>query len=1464
MKYNLKKVLSAMLLCVVSLSVSAQTMEEWDQVGISGVNREEACAWVMTDEQLSLNGTWKFNWVPDPSKCPDNFFATEFDDAGWDNIEVPSAWQVYGVRNNKNWDKPLYINERYPFTYDGNYSVMADRPDNWTYNNAMKNPVGSYRRHFTVPAEWNENDVLLRFNGAGHGYYVWVNGQFAGYAEDSYLPSEFNITDFVNFGGDNVVAVQVYRFTSGSFLECQDYWRLTGITRDVILWSAPKSRIKDYFFRTMALSVSKTSAKVETDVTLAGNTVSDGTVTVKIYDGSNLLIERSMDSRRLATFSMTVAGIEPWSAENPRLYDLVIELKQGEKVIDVRRQKVGFRTIGIRGDGALLVNGKMTIIHGVNRHDFSEIGGRTVTREETEADLRLMKQLNINAVRTAHYPNNPFFYELCDEYGLYVLSEADVECHGNRGLSSVALFRRPMIERNERMVKFLRNHTCIIMWSAGNESGDGNHFQAIMEAIKKLDNTRLTHYEGNSQWSDVTSTMYRGYDVIKGIGEERLNEYRSGRRPRPHVQCENTHAMGNSMGNQREMYDLYETYPALIGEFIWDWKDQGLKMPVPGSPAKSYWAYGGDFGDRPNDGNFCCNGVVYPDLTFSAKAMNVKKIYQPIDFSEKAGQPGHYVLKSKQAQHPTDNHYLRWEILGDGAVEASGTFGDVNIAPADSMEIDLTSAINAVRNRFVEERKEGFVRFTVCLKNATKWAEANVEVASEQLQFLEVAAKKPYQAAETTGELSIRQSGQTVTVSGSRFEATFSQGTLSRYVRDNQTLISTPVKLNVFRLPTDNDKAQTESWDNRGLRSLSVTSDSWKVEPSEDKRSVVLETSSTNSTSSGVTFITQMRFYVMPDGAIAVNTVIDPTWQNIILPRLGFRFEMPADYEQLTWFGRGPWENYADRKEAAFEGVWRSTVSDQMEKYVLPQEMGNKENVRWMALTNEEKKGLIFVASGQMAASASHWRADANYTNRTNRKKHPYEMVTTKNTVVHLDAAMRGLGNASCGPDVLEKYELRARKTHFNFMIIPLENAGDDKQMCEVARVGNTICEPVQITRDENGWIHLSTATLGATIYYSIDDGPMQVYTGTIDLSRGGLLRTYSGGDGLARSMVVEEYIPFYVDKSLWKVVSFDSEQGGREVAKNAIDGDPSTIWHTEYSPERPSCPHEIVIDMGKTYRVTSFTYQARSDNSNGRILDYEVFFSNHPKVFGAPSARGTLRNTPNKQTVELDAPANARYMKLIAYRVVDGKEYASAAEIDIVAADILAPIDDAVGKIVPGRYYRLKEVQSGLYLQRKVDENDTNQGDFRLGTPEADDDASFLYQFYPVEGFTSFYRVAVDEAFMGTTTATWRVESVASTNDKYGWVTLESHGEGQYVLRAPWNTFQYMNFDQFADESYLYADKAEGAVFTIEDSTVGIEAIDNSQPTIDHSAVYNLQGQRVSEPRRGVFVARGRKIVVK
>ena len=1265
----------------------AQTGKEWDDPKISNVNREVAhtlsIPWASETEVAgndmtrspyyqSLDGKWKFYWVKSPSSVSAANCAKDYNDAAWTDIDVPSSWQVWGLRNGKAWDKPLYCNVAYPFSFnESTYSVMADRPGWFTYNSSMPNPVGTYRRKFTLPDSWKGREVYVRFNGVGHGFYLWINGQRIGYSEDSYLPSEFNITPYL-VEGEYTIALQVYRFTSGSFLECQDYWRLTGIQRHCFLWSAPKSQIRDYFFTT-DLDNNYVNAKANVKVSLAGaDNIIGGEVEVRIQkDGETVAsVTKKVEDSNELSLDMNVSNPLKWSAEEPNLYDLVLVLKDTEgNTVDIRGGKVGFKEVAIRADGALTINGKRMVFHGVNRHDFSPINGRAISDEEIEEDIKTMKRLNINAVRTSHYPNDPVFYDLCDRYGLYVLGEADVECHAHQKLSSLELFRPAMVERSTNHVLWMRNHACIFMWSFGNESGNGNNFKYVGEAIKKLDKTRPTHYEGNSDYADVSSTMYASYENIDWIGSSRKGK--SGQKP--HIQCENSHSMGNSMGNVREMFDLYEKYPCLTGEFIWDFKDQGLL--TKSSSGKEYWAYGGDFGDVPNDGNFCINGLVHPDWSLTAKSYNTKKIYQPIEFKAVKNQPSQFRVKNKMAFLPSSHYDIRYSLVDEEGVQlSSGEISQV-VAPGDSILITIdTSALNTV-----EGTKEAFVAFSAVQKENTPWAEAGYVVAEEKLP-LKTAQKPMYDLTQmnVAEGLDVEDAANAITVGNAAFKAVFSKtyGTLSNYQSNGVEMMSKPLLLNVFRLPTDNDGRKTDSWDNMGLRKLTVKAISSEYTKSDDGKTVTVTMNSVHTGKNGTAFNVSLSFVVCADGTVMTNAFIQPALTGAILPKMGFRLEMPSTMEQLSWFGRGPWDSYRDRKEACLPGIYNSTVEQQYEDYILPQEHGTKQEVRWMALADTEGNGLLFVAPDQMAASAVHFRPEDNYTNRSNRSKHSYQFVPCKNTVVSLDAVTRGLGNASCGPDVMDKYELKAANTPFRFMIMPLTPSSKPAQM---ARVEMPVCQPVTCERTSTGRIKMSTPTAGATIYYSLDGGEFVEYKSTLLHNDACHIKAYSSAKGMMDSPMMSYDFDLFINKGVWKLVSADSQHSGNE-ARLAFDNNLSTFWHTEYWGTEPACPHTLVVDMSNTYRVTAFTYNARNDgNQNGMVKAYEIYLSVDGKEWGSPVAKGNFINTTSMQVAQLSQPTEGRYFKFVALSEINGNKWTSAAEIGIKAEAITSAVEGII-----------------------------------------------------------------------------------------------------------------------------------------------------------------------------------------
>ena len=1507
---TIHKMMCALVAFCCVQGVTGQTLKEWDDVSVTNLNRvrahtldipvasasEAAAAYTPTNALeaspyfLSLNGTWKFQWVGTPERASNTFFQDSFDASAWDDIEVPSSWQVYGIRHDKSWDKPLYVNTGYPFSYDKTtWSVMAERPGWFTYTGSKKNPVGSYRREFTLPAGWDGREVFLRFNGAGHGYYVWVNGQFVGYAEDSYLPSEFNITNKVRAGVNNV-SVRIYRFTTGSFLECQDYWRLTGITRDVYLWSAPKTHIRDFFFRTTALKANNTEAEAALTVSLSGSSAAGATIEAQLKDGARVLATETAtpDAKSNAELKFSnITGITAWSAERPQLYDLVITLKQGGKAVDVRSLKVGLRTVSVRADGALLVNGNRIIFHGVDRHSFSENGGRTLTKEEIETDVMQMKRLNVNALRTSHYPNNPYLYDLCDRLGLYVLAEADVECHGNMGLSSEEAFRQPMVERSVRQVLTLRNHAAIIIWSAGNESGGGDNFRTVMDSIGRLDPTRLTHYEGNSTWSSVTSTMYANLGSMESTGAGRLNDYRQGKTGiRPHVQCENTHAMGNSMGNQREFFDIYEKYPAMAGEFVWDWKDQGLKVSARNQPltfealgrkglsdVKStldikkgeYWAYGGDFGDNPNDNNFCCNGVVLADNTPTAKSYNMKKIYQPLDFFLKDSLNGTFTLKNKLQQRALDDVVVYYSLLEDGIEYAHGTIDEINLGVGQTADIQLPEAKRAVAAPNHPEA-EYFVRFSARQKQATEWAEAGFEVASEEFRIRQATGRKPYAPAANKTSLQVTKNSTTTTVAGADFSVTFTKGQLATYTLKGQKIITSPLTLQAFRLPTDNERGRTGTYDQMGVRTLKLAAGQLQVEEAKDGQSVRVSVTNTYTSSGDYRFTLQQDFRIMADGAIDFSASIDPSPKGAELPRLGMRTELVKGMEQMRWLGRGPQDSYRDRKEAALVGLHHSRVSDEWTNYVLPQEQGNKEDVRWMAITNDAGVGLQIVAPTTIAASAAHWRPEDNYNNGGDRKKHPYEVSFCEPTILNLDAYNRALGNASCGPDVIDKYRIRAQKTHLSFLILPVAETMTDQQLAERARITSPVCPPVVITAAK-GNVTLTCANPDATIYYTIDGGQQQTYNRPFSLPKGGLVRAYATAQGLADSPVEEEQVPFYLNKSKWKISSYSSQQGGNEVAKNLIDENPGSIWHTQYNPSTPQCPHEVVIDMTSYYRISHFVYQGREDMSNGRVARFEVYVSNSTSVWGAPAASGTLQNSSEEQLIELKQHPVGRYLRFIVLSTHDNKGYASAAELGIIPeaeADKPEALSAAFGT-GSSSYYYLRHKTSGLFLHYV---EGSTEGAFALGKVTVDnlDDLSYVFHFGKVSGYTAYYTLNTRRPARYMTVSDWHVNATdkQDATDHAQWIQTEQTDEATICLRGAEMDGKYFNFDRQTAGSHVYSNKTRPAEFEVikQSAMAELVHVGDLPAATDHapSPTYELDGRPATRHSRGILLQKGKK----
>ena len=1243
---------------VVAQKTGTLTGDEWDDPKVYSVNRElgHTTELPVGDFKLSLDGEWKVYWQKNTS-VNNLMCRKEYNDASWTSIDVPSSWQVWGVRNGKKWDKPLYKNQEYPFAYDGEtFSVMASRPDWWQYNNSMPNPVCTYRKKFTLPTAWNGRSVYVRFNGVGHGMYLWINGNRVGYSEDSYVPAEFDITDYV-CEGENTIAVQVYRFTSGSFLECQDYWRLTGIQRHCFVWSAPKSQIRDYFFTTH-FDDTFTNAESTVKVTLKGIAdVKNGTVSARLENNGQLVSEAAatVASRTDVSISLAVESPLKWTAETPNLYDLVLTLSDSVgNVVDVRKGRVGLREIGVRADGALLVNGERIVFHGVNRQDFSGENGRAIHDDEILQDLMVMKRLNINAIRTSHYPNDPLFYELCDKYGFYVIAEADVECHGNQSLSSNEIFRSAIVERCSNEVRWLRNHPSILLWSLGNESGSGENFRYAYEAVKKLDASRLVHYEGNSSYADVNSNMYPTLDKVASMAHSQ----------RPYIVCENNHAMGNAIGNMREYFDIYEQYAPLTGQFIWDFKDQGLR--ATNDAGQDYWAYGGDFGDQPNDGNFCVNGIVKPDWTYTSKVYEVKKIFQPVDFRAiKQTEEGFsFTMKNKQAFLPTSVYDIEYDISKeDGTILEQGNINTI-VGGGDSTLVSVTTDVLCQDDSLGQE---WFIHFVAKQKTDTDWAEAGTIVAEEK-QSVKSAVKKAFdiEAAKSEGApICVDETDDVVTVSNERFKVEFSKtlGTLCRYDVDGTTLLQSPLKINLFRLPTDNDSRWTGSWDVKGLNNLSMKCTDTQIISDDDRLVNVLQWVEVSG-AQGLLLKAVMHFIICADGTLLVSAAGTPTHEGNVIPEIGLRTEMPKEMEKLTWFGRGPWDSYVDRKESCFPAIHTSTVTEQYEEYVKPQEHGTKQDVRWMSLTNTDGRGLIFICPDEMAVSAVHYRPEDNYTKNNDRAMHPYQFKSCEETIVSLNAYTRGLGNRSCGPDVIDKYELYSKDASLQMIIQPVM-PGED--LTAKGLVKMPMANFVDCSRNEQGRIVLSTSTPKATIYYSLDGAAYRRYTQPLIHPAPCKIKTYCEAAGLLNGIELEYELSRFVNISAWKLVSADSQHEGNE-ATLAFDGDESTFWHTEWDGASPAHPHTLIVNMTSTYRVGALTYVARQDGKeNGMVKDFELYVSMDGKDWGEPCLIGTFDSSVEKQIALCQTSKKGRYLKLVALNSVNDDDWTSIAEIGIL-----------------------------------------------------------------------------------------------------------------------------------------------------------------------------------------------------
>ena len=989
----------------------------------------------------SLNGRWKFALMDRPESASAEFSKPTFDDSQWDDVAVPGNWTMQG------FDRPHYTNVQMPFPH---------RPPHVP----EENPTGLYRTTFTIPRKWNNRRIVIHFGGAESVLYVYVNGQPVGLSKDSRLPAEFDVTPFVK-SGKNLLSCMVIRWSDASFVEDQDHWWMAGIYREVFLYATPLTRIEDVFVRgDLEDDYRNGVLSIRGRVEFASGAQPGWTVQIRLVDQKGKDVFRKPAEVSVGVvenpygkqwanlqFERHVPSPRRWSAEEPNLYTVLLTLVDPRgKAVECVRQRIGFRRVESK-DRQLLINGKPVLIKGVNRHEHDDTAGKTVSRETMIADIKLMKQFNFNAVRPSHYPNDSMWYDLCDEYGLYLIDEANIEAHAYiNELCDDPRYALAFLERGRRMVLRDKNHPSVIMWSLGNESGYGNNHDALAGWIRGYDPSRPLHYEGairlgwrQRKWiagrgvpgvrvSDIVCPMYPAVDAI-------VEWAKHTRDPRPLIMCEYSHAMGNSNGNLREYWDAIESHHGLQGGFIWDWVDQGLRKVD--EKGRSYWAYGGDFGDEPNDRNFCVNGLIWPDRTPHPAMNEFKKIAQPVAVNAKNLHGGVFELVNK---HDFINlRWLKgtWEMTVDGQVVQKGKLPVLNLGPGERMEVSLPLKTPPMR-----QGRECFLNFCFVTAREMPWAPKGHEVAWEQfaMPYTSMARRTAPSAA---GMLRLEQTREEAIIHGGNFEIRIDKeaGRLCSVSVGDRELITAGPRLNVWRAATDNDgiKAWTGQagkplgrWLAAGLDNVALRTKKVVAEKSGSFVIVTLEHVGSCAASERA-FLHTHVCTIAPSGEIFIENTVVADSALPSLPRIGVIMSLSAGLENLTWFGRGPHESYCDRKAGAKVGLYRSTVSDQYVPYILPQEHGNKTDVRWIQLTDDAGTGLKIVAPDLMECSASHFTPHDLFA-----AFHTNELAQRDEVVVTIDHRQRGLGTGSCGPQTLPKYEVNPGTYQFRYALVPL------------------------------------------------------------------------------------------------------------------------------------------------------------------------------------------------------------------------------------------------------------------------------------------------------------------------------------------------------------------------------------------------------------------------------------------
>ena len=1307
---------------------AAPTGNEWQAPGELGYNKLPARALFssfssvdearkvlpeLAKDYLSLDGEWRFHFSKNPDERPKDFFTRGYDDSRWDRLQVPVSWNMAGIQKDGTlkYGVPIYVNQWVIFKYniepgDWKKGVMREPPKNYT-TYEYRNEVGSFRRSFDIPATWDGKEVYLNFDGVDSFFYLWINGRYVGFSKNSRNTARFDISPYIN-KGKNEIAVEVYRSSDGSFLEAQDMFRLPGIFRNVSVTATPKVHVADVK-AIPAYTDGKGTVNLNTTLqNLTAKTAKDLHIRWSLYKNrlfadDNELVATFEDAKAKTTCNskgqaairqtLTVDNVAAWTAEAPNVYVVVGELMQGKKVLETISFQTGFRTVEIKDTPAsqdefglagryYYINGKPVKLKGVNRHDTNPLMGKVISREQMEHEIMLMKRANINHIRTSHYPNDPYFYYLCNKYGIYLESEANIESHeyfyGKASLSHVPEFQAAHVDRVMTMAHQLVNNPSIVIWSLGNEAGPGHNFVVAYDSLKAYDASRPVQYERNNDIVDMGSNQYPSIawtrDAVKG---------RMGIKYPFHI-SEYAHSMGNAVGNLVDYWEAMESTNFFMGGAIWDWIDQSMYNYT--KEGKRYLAYGGDFGDTPNDGQFVMNGIIFGDEQPKPQYYEVKKVYQYIGTSWKDAKTATLDVFNKN--YYTDDlsgYAMSYVLTADGVAVKKGEL-DLGSVPARTHKAITITGLN----EGLDPNKEYLLHIVYRLKEDMPWAKAGYIQAEEQLP-VQVAAARPAIAAAGKVNMSAVKDNKIV-LSGKAFTTTFdlTKGTIYNLQYDGKTIIPDGCgpELNAFRAWVNNDNWAYEGWYTNGLNNLqhkctsytthanangsvsvvcnveSQAPYSYRLEGGNANWKKLIENKEKPFGKDDFRFTTQVVYTIFPDGSIESESAITSNKPNLTLAKLGYTVRLPKALNLLTYYGRGLVDNYPDRKTGQMIGIYeQQDVEDEFVAFPKPQDTGNHQDTRWLSLAGNDGGdtlyGALFAAKDKMSFSALPWSD-----NTIAMANHPHELPQSDYTYLHLDMAITGLGGNSCGQGgPLQRDRVMATPHTFGYMIRPM-NSVETNDLVSNANVSLNGATPLTIVRDAEGNVTINANGAKGDIFYRVNGSKKAVkYTGPVGLREGGTISAWTKeNDWLVASQSFSriESIPL-------SVVFASSQESGEGDASHLTDGDPSTYWHTMYSVTVANHPHWVDFDCGGVKTIKGFTYLPRQDSNNGNIKKYSIQVSNDGKTWGKAVAEGEFENNRKEKTVLLTTPVKARFVRLTALSEQSGQDFATGAEFKVL-----------------------------------------------------------------------------------------------------------------------------------------------------------------------------------------------------